>query len=45
MKYFTSILAIVAGVLIFLTKGSPDTALVILALFLVIKGIWTATNR
>lgn len=45
MKYFNAIIAIVAGFLIFLTKGSPDTALVILALYLVITGIWAATNK
>ena len=45
MKYFNAILAIVAGLLIFITKGTPGLAFTILALYLVITGIWAATNR
>lgn len=44
MRYFYPILSIVAGLLVFITKGSPATALTVLAIYLVLMGIWKATD-
>lgn len=44
-KYFYSILSTLAGLLIFLTKGNAGLALTILAIYLVVVGIWMATDK